>query len=452
MNNAIASRRGRKKSAAAASTVSEHASGAALQLEFDYGEVGDAAAVAMLKGYEGEIKAIIHQSLENVVRLGQIFTNIKDKLVPWGQWKQWLAAAFDGEISEDTAKNWMNVTELYQEYATKYPQELASLTLRSLYKLSTSGVDVQAKEAVFELVAAREINTKDTNKVLQTYRKIMMENAGIEPEVAKLLTKVEVAQHPKELVALQRLSKVKQGEVAQVLAAGGATTTKEALKLVKEATAPQLTVDLTPADETTAAPAVAVTFKRQQFSSLAEVEPATVQLALVEAPLSFSFVEDGSWRNLTAALADVLAPGGFALITVGHKAAMFTGDATVDALKAVHLVCLRRQPGNSRTIVGLNIASASVFMVLAYKPPYAPPKSLMVDLQTMTDTEAIAGLDGVESGLERGFKQLMEALLSANQESAVVLHHCVGANHFSIKEYLEQAAVALGATEFIAVY
>lgn len=440
---------------------------------FDYEMVEDATVRQLLMNYEGEIRSIIRQSLENVVRLGEIFTIIKEEILPYRQWKAWVHGRFNNEIHISTTHNWMNVYQLYKEYGEKYENALEQIKLRDLYVLGRSGVEAEAKEAALSLVQQQKVNPRDTRKVVETYRKIKLVSAGVQPDVVKMLTKSEIAENPKYVQDLGKLSKTKQQEVAEVLLAGEAQTPREALRVIKEsrvpasapaATAPPVETNNNQTNASNNRPAlidldveVNIVNKVERYESLKAVPPGTIQIALVEAPLKFDFINNGEFYDLTKDLGEVLMPGGFALITVGHKAAMFVGAAAHDSLKPIHLVCLRRQPGNTCTIIGLNIASASVYMVLAYKPPYRAPKGFLVaDLHTLNDTEALPGMDVVETGLEKSIKHLLQPLLSSaaadENEYAAVLHHVVrGSQHFSLNDYLQEISFELGAREFVSV-
>jgi hypothetical protein len=144
---------------------------------------------------------------------------------------------------------------------------------------------------------------------------------------------------------------------------------------------------------------------------------------------------------------------------------MWAGPNTKGDLKALHLLCLRRQPGQTRTIPGLNINSASVFMALCYKPPYTPPRKLLADLQTMDKpekktvaepgaTEALDGLDHVETGLEAGFLHIVKSLSSAFTDyRPTLLHHVVSKEHHFplIKEFLKDSMEKMEVGSLISV-
>ena len=393
-----------------------------------------------LKGYEFEIRTLLKQTLENVVRLGEIFTKVKE-ILPHGSFSAWREETFGNDISEDTVKNFMNAYELHAQYKDKYPEGLENLSLNSLYKLGTQTVSSDVREAVLEMAQENPVSTKDTNRIIQTYRKIQLQGAGLEPNVIRLLAKTPIGQDPKQLQELKSFSKSKQLEVAKIIAAGDAETPKEALRIIKQVKAEE-------ANETSSE-AIAVEYTEMALrihQSLQDLMDESVNLAIVEAPLRYDFVEQ-ELPSLSKELARVLAPGGHVIITVGHKAAMFVGDALTD-LKPAHLLCLRRQPGNTRNIIGLNIASASVFAAFAYKPPYKAPKGLLVDLQTITDTEAYTGMDEVQSGLEKSFEYFMTPLVEPGD---TVLHQIIGQDHFSIRESLILTANNLKAATFLGI-
>jgi hypothetical protein len=439
----------------AAALVAQISEGELIQeeLDFTYDVLESEDKRIMLMDYEGEIRSIIRQSLENVVRLGEIFSIIKDEILPFRYWKAWIKVRFQGEISVSTTHNWINVYQMYSKYSEEHEDALSQISLRDLYMLGRTGIEVDAKEAVLELVTEQKVNPRDTKKVVETYRKIKLANAGIAPEVAKMLTKVEIAENPKYVADFQRLSKRKQQEVAELLMNREAGSPKEALQVIKERSVAEAEV-LAEAPVIDSGVELKVDINRtESYRSLSEVATESVDLALVEAPLKFDYM-GVDFCGLTKDLANVLVPGGFALITVGHKAAMYVGNSMDEGLKPVHLVCLRRQPGNSSTIIGLNITTASVYMVLAYKPPYRAPRGFLIaDLHTLSDSEALPGMDVVETGLEKSFKYLMEPLLSSvTEERPTVLHHVVKhSQHFGLNEYLEETSFELGARSFISV-
>lgn len=419
-----------------------------------------------LQGLELEIRGLIRQTLENVVRLGEIFTYVKETLLPSGQWQIWLKSRFEGEISHDTAKNFMNLYMLYKQYELTHGDGIRALDLSSLYKLGSSAVEEGAKEVALELATQQPMDRKSTSQVIQTYRKIKLAHAGLAPEAVKLLTRVEVAEDPKQLRDMQRMSKVTQVKVAGLIAQGTAATPKEAIQVLKankEIEANELESDNDSTNELEESNNVVnVTFtktKKTRYSLLEEIPNESIKVALVEAPLRFDFVHNGL-NSISKELERVLMPGGFAIITVGHKAVMFAGSA-LNGLNPLHVLCLRRQPGNTRTIIGVNIACASVLAVLAYKGPYMAPKGMIADLQTVdqqakrfteseeyTESDAIEGFDLVHTGLEKCFEEFLNPLLERGDS---LLHLIVSKDHFSISDHLFSVAENKNCAEFVSV-
>ncbi len=405
-----------------------------------------------LQGLEIEIRGLVRQTLENVVRLGEIFTYIKENLLPTGQWQIWLEDRFNGEISHDTAKNFMNLYSLCKQYELTHGDGIKALDLSSLYKLGSDSVESGAKEVALELATEQPMNRRSTTQVIQTYRKIKLAHAGLAPEAVKLLTKVEVAEDPKQLRDMQRMSKVTQVKVAELLADGVVETPKEAIQVLK-ASKQVDAEELTEVEEPTTVEVAYTKTKRIDYGTIADVPNESIKVALVEAPLRFDFVENGL-QNLSNELERVLQPGGFAIITTGHKAIMYAGNA-LSGLNPLHVLCLRRQPGNTRTIIGVNIACASVLAVLAYKGPYAAPKGMIADLQTIdqqakhfTESEAIEGFDMVHTGLEKCFEVFLNPLLESGDN---LLHLIVSKDHFSISDYLFNVAENKNCAEFVSV-
>lgn len=390
-----------------------------------------------LTKYSKEIKALIKSTLESVVRIGQILKDVRDNILPYGEWQVWVDTQFEGHISHDSADNWINLADLHEEYSAKYSNGIEKLTLSSLYKLSRTTVDPEVKETVLKLASEDEpLNRDEIDSVIRTYRKVKMAQAGLDNNITRELEDSVVMDDPKEIKALSRLSKKKQEAVTELFKAGAASSTKEAIK--------QLTTLDIPSE-----PLVKVDFqeiKITQFGGLEQVPSDSVNFCIVEAPLSADYVTT-ELNNLAIELDRILAPGGVVITTVGHKAIMYAGSA-LSPLKPLHVLCLRRQPGRSRSIVGSNIMSASVLLAMAYKHPYRAPKEMLVDLQTVGDNEAVDTLDEVVNGLEAGFDRFMQSLVLSGD---TVMHVIKSPNNFNIKEQIKQSAINLKALELFQV-
>lgn len=123
------------------------------------------------------------------------------------------------------------------------------------------------------------------------------------------------------------------------------------------------------------------------------------------------------------------------MVVLGHKAIM---DAAkyLSPLEPLHVLVLRRQPGATRSVVGINIACASVLMALAYKKPYRAPDRMLVDLQT------------VETGIEEGLEQFFRSLLQPND---VLIHVKCTKDHFQIEQPVIDLGIRLGCSQVYSV-
>lgn len=399
-----------------------------------------------LKEYAEEIRGLVKLSLQSAVRIGQILADVRDNILEYGEWQDWIDQEFPGDIKHDTAINFINVAKLYEEFSETHADGLEKLGLSSLYHLGRGTLDTDFRKKVLELAAEDEPFTQhEVITLARTYRKVKMSEAGItQPSLLETLQDVPAIDNPKELAAFQKLSSRKQQAVAELFSTGQADSTKSAIKILKETKQLQ--------EEEQQLQTVEVDYTTTQtvnYRSLEEVPSNSVALAVVEAPLRTSYVEQGL-TVLCTELDRILETGGYAIITVGHKAAMFAGDKLA-GLKPLHLLCLRRQPGSSRTIIGTNIISASVFAIFAYKDTYRAPKTMLVDLHTFGEEtlaerpEEVTGLDEVETGLEKGFERILSSL---TQRGDNVLHVIASSQHFNIRAALYAACETIGVKEF----
>lgn len=391
----------------------------------------------LLENSAAEIRSLIRTTLESVVRIGQILKKVKTTL-PYGAWQSWVDTEFPEDIKHDSADNWINLAELYEEYQEKYKDGFKRLSLGALYKLSRSNIDDNVKDTVLRLASEGEsLSRSEIDSIVKVYRMAKLVEAGVDPTIATELNAAEFAENAKELNRFSKLSKNKQAAVASLIGAGVASSPKEAIQ--------QLSIS---SHTTTKLDPVEVHYTQineSNFDSLQSIPSNCVNLAIIEAPLKFSYVE-AELNRLCIELERVLAAGGYVIITVGHKAVMYAGDR-MSPLNPLHILCLRRQPGNSRSIVGTNILSASVFAILAYKSPYRAPQKMLVDLQTI-DEQLLENMDTVVNGLEAGFTKFMTSLV---QRGDVVLHMICSENHFGMRSALKDSAIELNAKSFYTV-
>jgi hypothetical protein len=410
-----------------------------------------------LKLYAEEVRGLIRNTLEAAVRIGQILKDVKENILQYGQWQKWVDYEFEGNIKHDTATNFINLANLYEKYKEEHEDGFKKLTLWSLYSLGRESVEPEVKEAVLNLANDDIILSKqEIDSVVKTYRQIKMLEAGIEGEVVQTLKELDTVEDPREVKSLSKLSKRKQKEVAELISTGGAESTKEALKKIvdakrknkeEEAAIDIETVEINEQDGEKIE--VDLVVQEYHYKNLKDVPDNSIDVAFVEAPLRYSYVEF-ELHELAKELDRVLCSGGYAIITVGHKAAMFSGPC-IEPLNAAHLLCFRKTPGMSKSIVGMNITSASVFAIFCYKGPYKAPRKMLVDLQTysshLTDTDAIEGMDEIPPSLEKG----IERFLSPLTEAGSCVMHVIVDNHFGVRESIKEMAGRFSARKFITV-
>ena len=388
----------------------------------------------MLDGYASEIRSLIRRTLESVVRIGQILKEVKS-ILPYGDWQTWVDKEFKEDIKHDSADNWINLATLYDQYKEQYEDGFKKLSLGSLYKLSRSTVNTEVKETVLKLASEGESFSRDeVDSIIRVYRKAKLVEAGVDPSVISELSETSFVENAKELNKFSKLSKKKQVAVAGLINAGVAHTPKEAIQ--------QLSIANKPPEKLVEVNYTEI--KSAHYKNLESIASGVVNVAIVEAPLRFNYIDE--LNTLSIELDRVLAPGGFVVITLGHKAVMFAGEKLAP-LNPLHVLCLRRQPGNTRSIPGTNIMSASVFAALAYKSPYRAPESMLVDLQTIGD-DPVESLDEVVSGLEAGFIKFMTAISQSND---TILHVVCSETHFHMREAIKDAAIDLKASAFYTV-
>jgi hypothetical protein len=372
-------------------------------------------------------------------------------------WQRWVEEELGAEISHDTATNLINLYTLVRDHGEQHSEGIAKLSLSALYFTSRASVEPEIKEEILKIAAeSEEAPSRDeVASLIKVYRKVKLAQAGVNPEVIDVLASSSVIEDPKELKALAKLSQKKQAEVANMLESDnqtGYSTVKQAIAEIKEKK------ERVQEQENTSIQTLLLEgMELKSYTGLASksfdlVDAESINIALIEAPMKFSFTHDKTegFALMCRQLEHCLKPGGFGFVTVGHKAAMFIGTLIEEAgLVPLHLLVLRRQSGRSRSIVGINITSASVIMALAYKPPFYAPKKMIVDLQTISDGEKVTeGMDVIENGIEDCLKRFLTPVIEANSS---VLHCVYGSSeeHFGISEDLKTISRDCGAAKFV---
>lgn len=405
------------------------------------------AQKSKLDSYADEIKQLIHQTVMSAIRIGEILNDVKTNILP-GNWEDWVDTEFPGDIHHDSANNFINAYKLFCEYGQDYTKGIQKLPLSSLYIVGRSTTEPEIKETILKLAEEEEpMSREEVKTVIKTYRKIKLQEAGFSPASVEDLVDLDIAENPKEIKALSKLSVKKKEAVTSLLSQGQVETTKEALKHLK-------TNEETTSEESIETVEVVYTpIKESIYNNLQEVPTESVDLAIIEAPFKLAYVER-ELPSVSLELERILNPGGFLIHFLGHKAIMYAGDALAP-LHPLHVLCLRKTPGKSKYIIGANITSASVLAAFAYKPPYKAPKQMIVDLQTvdnneeedtssimsLTQTEALPSFDDVPTGIEIGIERMMMPLVDS--QSSVL--HAVLSNspHFNIYDSIYKSCLAL---------
>lgn len=374
-------------------------------------------------------------------------------------WQQWVEEELGTEISHDTATNLINLYTLVRDHGEQHSEGIAKLSLSALYFTSRASVEPEIKKEILKLAAeSQEAPTREeVASLIKVYRKVKLAEAGVNPEVINVLATSSVIEDPKELKALSKLSQKKQAEIAGMLQSDsqpGYSTVKQAMTEIKEKKEKRAEKE----QENRIVPTLfsggmeLESYTGQAGNTFNLLASESIDIAVIEAPMKFSFVQDrqDGFSKMCRQLEQCLKPGGFGFITVGHKAAMFAGSLVEEAgLVPLHLLVLRRQSGRSRSIVGINITSASVIMALVYKPPFYAPKKMIVDLQTVVEGEEIVeGMDVIDNGLEDCLKRFLTPVIEANSS---VLHCVYGSSeeHFGITEALKTISSDCGAAKFV---
>jgi hypothetical protein len=422
-------------------------------------------------------------NLKTVIKLGALFIEARqifDNSIR-GQankyWQQWISNKFDNELSHDTVTNFINIHNLSQQYGHKYLLGLNKLALSSLYMLARTGIPQELKEEVLELAQESKdipsIPHKEVKDLISAYRKIKLAQTGINSEAIPLLTQSAVSEDPREVKILSRLSKKKQLEVAEELL-DGCTSVKEAIKKIKE---PEDKPKEYYQPEVLSFSGNVISIEQGGTTGARFVKDEFINLAIVEAPLRSNFVVgETEFIDLCRELKRTLAPGGFAIITLGHQGILFAGEqAAQTGLKPLHILVLRRKPGRSRSIVGTNIISAFIPCMFLYNPPFRRPKSMIVDLQSFqpdstssppfynsdsfpdsdsfhdSDSLLLPSLnsyDSLEPSIEECFRRFMHPLIEVDNN---VLHIIYGEEHFSIRDSLKEISFNAGVNTFVEV-
>jgi hypothetical protein len=201
---------------------------------------------------------------------------------------------------------------------------------------------------------------------------------------------------------LGKLSKKQRDKVIPLLKENEDMDTKSALKHIKQRN--ELTSELTsvtPAFNT-------ICIRGIWTEAIQEIPKNSIDICICECPLSFNWFSD-NMKKLAFELDGILVDGGQALIMMGHKSIGWAGEF-IKPLNFLHVLTLRRRPGFTSFVPGINIGIASLPIAFAYKGKYCPPRAMMIDLQTFD----------IETGIEEGFYSFLSSLNCANASLTLI--------------------------------
>jgi hypothetical protein len=404
---------------------------------FDYASIEGGADI---QNTTQQIVMLWSQSIEAIRQVGIHLNEVKQRLHR-SQFMKWIDVELSPiGLSYDRAISAMNFAKEYKRVEGTPKEDALKLMasqdmLSIIYRISSEKTPEALRDSVYEMVLDGEKpERKKIEELKKMWRTHNLQEAGgnLSAEAGSLLVQTEIAEDKDQLQRISKLSKRKQLMVAKSIASGSASSTREALRQIKEEPEESI-IDVDSVESVEVAQVETVlTLKGRWQTAIRKVASESVNIALVEAPNSFEWVQT-EYANLLKALGPTLALGGFAIISMGQKAITATYDVTeANGLHVLQPLVLRLQPGRTSTIVGINVMTASRLALVVYKSPYRQPKGMLVDLQTVG--ESTDAQDSVESGIEAGFVKFLTQLGHADD---TLLHLQIDAKKsFNMREAL----------------
>lgn len=423
-----------------------------------------------------KIKVLHKQTLENVIEIGRLLNQIRE-VAPKNTYIKVIKEEIG--LNKQSAANYTNLANLWDNHP-EYRDGIQKMALNGAYLLAKTTVDEDTRKLILDMASEDDpLNREEVEEVTQVVRDYRKFNVSeyideLDNDAAILLYDCEIAEDKDELRRLSKLSKKSQRIVARYISNGEADNIRDALRIEKQkkdeekkqsssspprpsSSSTQKTLkDDEPSNEPSSKesqedyePQQAEEPQQEliqvEYSAKTKIEDLNVgwenvvdhideeslDLMFVEAPLKHQFLIDGGFNRISALADQILKPGGVLLTTVGHKSSMFIGEE-LRPIEPLHLLVLRRQPGNSRSIVGINITCASVILAMAYKKPFNAPSSMVVDLQT------VEGFDEVHSGLEKGIENFLTHLLEPDSDMLHLV--CSKKENFKLEEGIKDIA------------
>jgi len=319
-------------------------------------------------------------------------------------------------LSLDTVQRWAMIAEEVNKHPERV-EVIGSMQLSALYETLRPSFPEDLREAVLSS-GQQTLNPKQIKEVKKLYQAAKAQERNITADAIVTLSegKYEISN-----TALRHLSLIpseEQSEFAKQLADDrncGLQAMKDRLREIKVETQAEL---------------VTIPAKLQ------ELPFESIDLIVVECPLGNAWKDsDLGLKQLADRLEDILVPGGFALIFLGHTS-ILNAASYLTNLKPLTLLTCRKQPGNSSTNVGVNLGYAAVHAMLCYKPNFRAPSRIVFDLQTFEATETPPSeLGEVTTGIEAGICKFMDSLVEPGFN---VAHLVLGNRSYGIRPQLTE--------------
>ena len=351
-------------------------------LYYNYDNIDEKDA-SILKTKTVQVRRLLRQTFESVILLGQHLAHAKS-ILGEVEFKEWLKAEFQPYIqySVDTLTNAINTTKLLEYYTE---DQLKNIPLTTLYTLARSTVPSGARDHIVSLFeAGANPSTDEVKAVVATYRALKINSSTtISPQVKGIIVESPIAENSTELERLGRLSQRKQLEVANLIlnTEEADISVRKALKTIRQ----RRLSTIQEQEETLEGRAEEVLETRKELlrgdwlTELSLLETNSVDLIFVNAPLGKSWLDE--YARLAVAANKVLTSEGYLIATCGHQNITNVGSK-LSPLAVRWTFAIRRQPGRSARIPGLNIFSSWVPLIFASKDPYKSPANMIDDSRT----------------------------------------------------------------------
>jgi hypothetical protein len=385
-----------------------------------------------------------NKALEEIIAIGKAAIAAREllslqsehKLDTKGTFVKWAEERICQQLgfSYQSLVNWMNLAERLPQDELSM-QEMANVSPTALYELMRPTFPEDLRAAVLD-----NIPPKLTRTQIHSIRKLNQlasaQEKKIEPAAIVLLSNVD-AIPPTALAQISRLEPQEQAEVAEEIA----NDRNKGLEILRgkdrqRSNAVKTFQQFNSSD---------VGF-RMESRDLTNLEEETLDAIVVEAPLSSEWLHSyNGLSNLDKQLDRVLKPSGVAIVFMGHRSILFSGNL-LSYLSPLTILTARRTPGNTPMLPGINLGYSAVHAILAYKPPMRKTSKITFDLQTgVEENTTDASLLNVETGIEKAICKFLDSLV---EEHSNVGHLQIGTRGFSLCETLSDKARELNADAF----